>query len=262
MARQARPESSTGYYHVMLRGINREYLFKRDKEKKLFLEMLKEQGSEADKFFELAAYCLMDNHVHLMVKAEKAALSKLMKVVSLKFAAHYNRIHNRIGPVFGDRFRSEGIEDDAYLLGAIRYIHMNPVKAKITDDMSQYMWSSYNEYLHGIKYLDESQRSFMLEMFNGKLQSFIAFHARDDDTEHLETPEDTAKNRRELASRIMESFCVEKGITTAKELVSNPALFEEMCRRLTEKAGLSLRQTAELLETSLKKVFLALHEDA
>ncbi|MBS3937003.1 MAG: transposase [Peptococcaceae bacterium] len=68
MARKPRQESSTGYYHVMLRGINRDFLFKRENEKRLFLELVKEQ--QDDKLLELVAWCIMDNHIHMMVKSE------------------------------------------------------------------------------------------------------------------------------------------------------------------------------------------------
>ncbi|MDP3058039.1 MAG: transposase, partial [bacterium] len=129
MARQARQASSTGYYHVMMRGINREPLFRRDVEKVHFLELVKEQ--QASGAFELAVWCLMDNHAHMIVQAELNKLSKAIKVISLKFAARYNHGHKRLGPVFGDRYRSENIDEDSYLIGASRYIHNNPVKAGV-----------------------------------------------------------------------------------------------------------------------------------
>jgi len=74
-------------------------------------------------------------------------MSKAIKVISLKFAARYNKGQQRIGPVFGGRYRSECIEDDSFLLGALRYIHLNPVKAGLTDGPATYLWSSYNEYV-------------------------------------------------------------------------------------------------------------------
>ena len=89
----------------------------------------------------------MSNHLHIIVKTEMATFSRAVKVISLRYAARYNRLHRRVGPVFGDRYRSEVIEDDAYLLGAIRYIHMNPVQARLVADPADYQWSSYREWV-------------------------------------------------------------------------------------------------------------------
>lgn len=68
----------------------------------------------------------MSNHLHAIVKTELATLSRAVKVINLRYAARYNRRYRRVSPVFGDRYRSEVIEDDAYLLGALRYIHKEP----------------------------------------------------------------------------------------------------------------------------------------
>ncbi|MBT9177491.1 MAG: hypothetical protein DDT20_01824 [Firmicutes bacterium] len=259
MARQARQESSTEYYHVMLRGINRDFLFEQDKDKHIFLGLLSEQQSE--KLIDLAGWCIMGNHVHMLVKAERLALSRTIKIITLKFAARYNRRHQRIGPVFGDRFRSECIEDDAHLLGALRYIHLNPVKAKIVKSAAAYEWSSYGEYCNGAQFISEEQRAFVLALFGGNLTSYAEFHALPDSTEHLEIPEDLEMLRRERAAQLLEDFCREKGIERRQHLLSNPEFFADIVMRLTQGAGLSLRQAAELLETSHRRVWQAMQDD-
>lgn len=258
MARKPRQESSAQYYHVMVRGINRDFFFKRDSEKQLFLELVKEQRE--DKLLELAAWCIMDNHVHMIVKAGIASMSKAIKIISVKFAARYNKAYERTGPVFGDRYRSESIEDDTYLLGVLRYIHLNPVKAGMTVSPSQYQWSSYGEYVNRAKHISQEQRVFILGMFGGNQERFVDFHARPDDTEYLEIPEDREKYRRELALSLLEAFCAEKHVTRAKQIHSNPELFAEICLRLTQGAKLSLRQVAEVLDTSHGRVHRALKD--
>jgi REP element-mobilizing transposase RayT len=258
MARQARQESGTGYYHVMMRGINREFLFKRDSDKAYYMELVREQ--QVNRMLELLAWCVMDNHVHMIVKAEKEEMSKAIKIISLKFAAHYNREHKRIGPVFGDRFRSENIEDDKYLLGALRYVHLNPVKAKLVNDMAAYRWSSFVEYLGQAHYVTDGQKAVALELFGGDLQRFITFHAQEDDSEYLEIREDVEQNKEALASAAIETFCRENGVMHAKEIQASPELFGELCRRLVHGVGLSLRKTAEYLATTHQKVHQALQE--
>jgi REP element-mobilizing transposase RayT len=258
MARKPREESLTGYYHAMLRGINREFIFKRDSDKKIFLDLVKEQQEE--NLFQLAAWCIMDNHVHMIIKADIGSMSKAIKVISLKFAARYNKAQQRTGPVFGDRYRSECIEDDAYLLGAIRYIHLNPVQAGIVSSPSLYPWSSYDEYMNEARYINKHQRLTTLEMFGGKVQSFAEFHARPDDTEYLETREDLEKYRMTVASRVLEESCSEKGIVSAREIHANPELFAEISMRLIQGTKLSLRQAAELLETTHGRVHQAVQD--
>ncbi|MDP3059095.1 MAG: transposase [bacterium] len=259
MVRQARQESSTGYYHVMIRGINRESLFSRELDKKNFLELIVEQ--QASGAFELALWCLMDNHAHLIVQAELNKLSKAIKIISLKFAARYNHDHKRSGPVFGDRYRSENIEDDSYLIGATRYIHNNPVKAKLVSDPTEYDWSSFGEYLNEVRYIGQAQKEFVLGLFGDSLSDFAAFHRQEDDVRYLEISEDVDRYREELATKIVEEFCSSNGIVSARQVQNNPMLFEEICRRLVEEAGLSLRKTAEHLETTHNKVYEILREN-
>jgi putative transposase len=89
----------------------------------------------------------MDNHIYLLMKVNNEDLASIMKGIAVHFASFYNWKYQRVGHVFQDRFRSEAIEDDRYLLAAVRYIHNNPVKASISVTPEGYMWSSYSQYL-------------------------------------------------------------------------------------------------------------------
>ncbi len=91
------------------------------------------------------AWCLMSNHVHLLLKAEKIP-ELFMKKLGCSYVPYFNRKYERVGHLFQDRYRSETISDEKYMLAVIRYIHMNPEKAHICK-MKDYPWSSYNEYL-------------------------------------------------------------------------------------------------------------------
>ena len=145
MPRQARIESETGYYHIMTQGINKDKIFEMDKEKEIILQYLKEKTQE--EACQIVAYCIMDNHMHIIINAEKDELASAMKKINISYAMSYNQRHKRIGPVFRDRFKSENITDERYLLGAIRYLHNNPVKAKKIEKAEGYKWSSLREYL-------------------------------------------------------------------------------------------------------------------
>jgi len=259
MARQARQESGTGYYHVMSRGINREFLFSLDSNKQVFMQLVAEQ--QAANMFELAAWCIMGNHVHLLLKADREQISRAVKVINLKYAAHYNRCQKRIGPVFGDRFRSERVEDDTYLLGLIRYLHRNPVQAELVSDVAAYPWSSYGEYLAVPRFISPQQKDFVLSLFSNDRKDFVAFHSQVDDNDYMETKEDTEKNKRTRAISLIEYFCERHGVLHARQLKGHDELFTELCIELVTGAGLSLRQDAEYLETTHHKVYAALKEE-
>ena len=116
----------------------------------------------------------MDNHVHLLLRVNNGQLLALiMKKINLKYALYYNKIENRNGHLFQNRFRSEAIEDERYLICALAYVHNNPVKAYIVDKAENYKWSSLQEYNGVVKNLiNESTIIGINEMLNG-IDNFI-----------------------------------------------------------------------------------------
>ena len=147
MPRKARTKSATGVYHVMLRGINRQRIFEEGGDYRKFIQGLKRYRDECG--YELYAYCLMPNHIHLLIKEGSVPISRVFRKIGASFVYWYNKKHDRVGHLFQDRFKSEVVEDEAYLLAVTRYIHMNPVKAGICDEPGDYTYSSYNDYTRG-----------------------------------------------------------------------------------------------------------------
>ena len=127
MSRQKRDRSSTGVYHIMLRGINRGDIFLEDDDKDVFLNILLQKKSKGE--YTLHAYCLMDNHLHLLIQEKKDDIARIMKRIGITYVSYFNKKYQRIGPLFQDRYKSEKVENDGYLLTAMRYIHNNPVAA-------------------------------------------------------------------------------------------------------------------------------------
>lgn len=163
MARQARKASVSGVYHVMLRGINRQRIFEDSQDEQKFLELLRLYRKRCG--FALYGYCLMGNHVHLLLKEAARpcvitingvdvetgpgeALKTVFKRVGVSYVLYFNRKYRRTGPLFQDRFRSEPVDTDEYLLMALRYIHLNPVKARLCSKPEEYPLSSFREYLN------------------------------------------------------------------------------------------------------------------
>ncbi len=145
MPRSARRVSSTGIYHVMVRGINRSPIFLNDRDKRLFFKII---GDVKDTFsFKLYAYCIMDNHAHLLLYENDSSIGEIMKRICGSYGNNYNKIYGRMGHLFQDRFKSECVETDAYFVTVSRYILNNPVKSGIAKSADDYKWSSMREYL-------------------------------------------------------------------------------------------------------------------
>lgn len=145
MARKARQLSSTGIYHIMLRGINKDRVFFTKDDESVFLDFLAKVKERFN--FSIYAYCFMENHVHLLVKeSESGLISTFMKILLVLYVAWYNIEHHRCGSLFQTRFRSEPVEDARYFQQVVRYIHRNPVKAKKCKHVWQSKKSSYNLY--------------------------------------------------------------------------------------------------------------------
>ena len=144
MPRQARKKSSTGIYHVMLKGIDDRNIFLEEGDRKKFLTQLFQAQKKSG--FQLLAYCLMDNHIHLLLE-ELEDLGTAMKRITVGYVLWHNHQYGRTGHLFQNRYSSEPVEDDAYLVTVARYIHQNPVKAGMVKKADSYPWSSYRHYM-------------------------------------------------------------------------------------------------------------------
>lgn len=169
MPRTMRKASSTDIYHVMIRGVDRMDIFRDDQDRHVFLSYLKMRLDESGG--DICAWCLMTNHVHLLVRFELGVLSQFMRELGAQYALYFNSRHRRCGHLFQNRFKSEPVEDEAYFLTAVRYIHQNPAKAFMVKGC-RYRWSSFEEYL-GDPVI--ANCGLTLEAFGG-LPNFLAFH--------------------------------------------------------------------------------------
>ena len=144
MPRQARKKSQNNIYHIMFRGINRQQIFEDAEDNAMFLEVVNEYKSVCN--YKLFAWCIMGNHVHLLMRFDGEPMQLAFKRICGKFVYWYNAKYRRFGHLFQDRFKSEPIQDDNYLIACVRYIHQNPVKAKIST-LQDYLYSSFSEYM-------------------------------------------------------------------------------------------------------------------
>lgn len=129
----------------MLRGNEKKDIFKCDEDKQRFIDTVyrMKQGHR----FSLHAFCLMDNHVHMMISEGEDDIAKVIKRIAVSYVSYFNEKYKRVGHLFQDRYKSEAVSEDAYVLTLARYIHQNPLKAGMVKEMLDYRWSSYNGYL-------------------------------------------------------------------------------------------------------------------
>jgi putative transposase len=144
MARPLRIEFPGAVYHVTSRGDRQERIFHSDDDRLLFLETVAEAMERFDA--QVLAYCLMDNHYHLVLHTRRGNLSRLMRHVNGVYTQTFNRRHGAEGHLFQGRFKAILVDRDAYLLTLCRYVERNPVAAKIVKSPGQWPWSSYRAH--------------------------------------------------------------------------------------------------------------------
>ena len=145
MSRPLRIEYPGAWYHVMNRGAGRQAIFAHDDHRALYLELLREIVEMFK--VEVHAYCLMDNHYNLLIKAPHANLSRAMRHLNGVYTQRFNRSVKTDGSLFRGRYKAIIVDADAYLLSVSRYIHRNPVEADIVKKAERYAWSSYRAYI-------------------------------------------------------------------------------------------------------------------
>lgn len=245
MARKARKQSKTGYYHLMVRGNNREKVFLRAIEKQYFLKLVQHQVDNGKIL--IVAYCLMDNHAHFLIHSDLLEMSEAFKWINIKFAGMYNNKYKRVGHVFQDRYRSEVINIEGHIIRVMRYIHNNPVKARIVAKPSDYQWSSYKSYVDKKDNLVSSnEKQMIMDLFSGSMEQFVEFHSEEETHEFLETEEDIELEREEKALIIIDKYCQQHEII-ANELRNNKDVLEKVVNELIETNYLSHRRIAGLL---------------
>lgn len=144
MPRKSRTISSTGIYHIILRSVNQHIIFEEDADYQKFLYILSDCKITYD--IDIFAYCLMDNHIHLLLYSSPDTLSSFFQSLGTRFVRWYNTKYARSGHLFQERFHSSPVESKSHYLATLAYIHNNPVNASICKYQSEYPWSSFNAF--------------------------------------------------------------------------------------------------------------------
>ena len=253
MPRQSRKNSGTGIYHVMLRGINRQDIFEDSDDYFKFIKLLNQSAHPKDEkglslapTCQLYAYCLMPNHVHLLIRESQESIGSVIKRIAVSYASYFNRKYQRVGHLFQDRFRSEPVDDMKYFITLIRYIHQNPVAAGIVSNVEDYVWSSWVEYTEARPCLFpvcttshvfvRMPKADLIELVKTPLAKTAAF--LDVDTSHTRT---------DMSDEEIKEYLKERhGVSAATEIATWSRGMQSDIIRDLRRQGAGLRQLVRL----------------
>ncbi|MEG9295848.1 transposase [Mangrovibacillus sp. Mu-81] len=245
MARKARKKSKSGIYHVMMRGINKQLIFEDEGDKRKYLELLVKCKTKSE--FKLFAFCLMDNHVHLLIKESEVPISDIIKRISSSYVYWFNKKYDRCGHLFQERFKSENVEARAYFLTVLRYIHQNCLKAGLASTVFNSKWTSIHEYYKNSNIIDTA---FTLQLFssdpNKAIHSFTEFIQQNNDDKCLE---DLPSNRK--TDNEVREYLKTLGIQNSSELQQMHKEFRNgILVEIKKLDGVTIRQLSRITGVS------------
>ena len=242
--------SSSGIYHVVTRGNGRQIIFNDDGDRSTFLNKLVESARPHQ--VSLLAWCLMDNHVHLLVQDSSNNMSAALQTLLGSYARYFNRKTGHVGHVFQQRFYSEAIETDKQFLAALRYIHVNPERAGMCD-AAAYPWSSYREYV-------EEPRTCNVQLgleLAGGAQAFIEL------CEAVKVDEVGFEGAYRLSDEeavaVVVAVCQAHGTVDAAAIKTLPVKKRDLLLRQIVGNGVSVRQAERLTGIGRNTIFRAAH---
>lgn len=220
MPRFPRNHQKTNYFHVITQGINKSFIFDNPEDIKYYIKNMYEITNKCNVV--IKAYCIMNNHAHLLINAESTEqLSKYMQCLNTRFAVYFNKRYKRVGYVFRDRYKSEGIYDEKHLYNCINYIYNNPVKAGICNKPEEYKYSNYKK----INYEFDEKYTFI-------------------DIEHRDST---------LYIKIIERFLIENKINKS-QLKNDKIKLKQLIIILKDKYNISFRQMSKLIGISRETI--------
>ncbi len=229
MARQARVKSATSIYHVMLKGLDG---------RNIFLEKLNKAREIGG--FELYAYCLMDNHVHLLIK-EGEELGTSIKRMTVGYVQLHNNKYGRTGHLFQNRFSSEDVEDEQYLMKGVRYIHRNPLKARMIARLEEYPWSSYDKVIQAYQRDSSTLDIEIIKDYFPTAADFVHFSNEENQDDFLEINQKTRWYNAQLTDMLRQNSeyqdLGEQSFEKRNQLI----------RQIQQETGSSIRQLSRVL---------------
>lgn len=243
MTRLPRNYVQTSFFHIIVQGINKEYIFNKSCciEKYINLMLF-----NIDEFIDIIAYCVMNNHAHILVRVENIDVMKQwMHKVNTGYAIYYNKLHNRVGYVFRNRYKSQVIINDKHLYNCMNYIHNNPVNAHICKSPELYEYSSLKRMYKGDTKNVYDRISNILSKSNISYNYQIDDISKNDNMFFLECDIDKEEMCKDVVSNFMSKYQVDmKGITVNKKYL------KELVQTLRFNYNISYRKMEKVLHIS------------
>lgn len=241
MARHLRIQFCGGLYHVLTRGNEKKDIFRDDRDRSHYLEILFRYKHELE--FNLYCYMLMPNHTHLLIETPLGNIAKIMLCVNTSYATYFNKRHNRVGHLFQGRYKSIVVDKENYLLQLIRYIHLNPLRAGMVERLEDYRWSSHQTYLSGLDKMELISLEVVLAHFGRSLaasirgyRDFINSPAGNQD---IEVTNGAFIGRDEFVEDLKEKMRLNESQTISRRIEKEEISFNTILAALSKKSGLS-----------------------
>ena len=220
-----------GYAHIIVRGVARMAIFEEPMDYKYYIKLMHRHSDDTG--VTVCAYCLMENHVHLLVRYESENICKFMQKLGISYSKYFNNKYDRTGHLFQNRYIMEYVFDESYFLTVLRYIIQNPEKAGICK-AQHYRWSSLSDFDSPANFVDISMAVEIL----GSTENFYKFVTKLNDDKCMEYFRDENRIEANVAERMRICLGVENvmDIATYDKKVRNESII-----KLSE-AGFSIRQ--------------------
>ncbi len=251
MTRPLRIEYAGAFYHVINRGIAQENIFLNDRDREKFLEYLE---AAFERFsLTIHSYCLMDNHYHLLTETSEPNLGRAMQWLNVSYALYFNTKRKRKGHLFQGRYKAYIVDADEYLKSLSRYIHLNPVRAKLVIKPGDYKWSSYNAFTGKAKAPEWLETRYLLAYFHQKRKRALQLHRNFCEEVDVESLNNPAKDAVEglilgdenfvklMQGRLLSFKSDEKEVPQLRGLKPRPAV-EKVVKEVGRKFGCGIKE--------------------
>ena len=251
MPRKPRLFSSTGMYHITLRSINHHIIFEEDADYQKFLFILSDCKTKYD--IDIFAYCLMNNHIHLLLYAAPDKLPTFFQSLGTRFVRWYNRKYSRCGHLFQERYYSSPVENASHYLAALVYIHNNPVKASMCRFASEYRWSSAAAFYGKKDPLINLSHSYEIAGSKDALYQYFAVNDISGEESLVST---VGKQPKQLISdeNALYIFKSVTHLTSTSEVQNLTKIKRNDYIRNLRQNGLTVKQVARLMDVSVTTV--------
>ena len=230
---------NTNLLHVMVQGVNKEYIFENEKYIKKYLDILEKSKKMLN--IEILAHCIMNNHAHFLIYVDNISeLGEFMHRSNQTYSQFYNKEKNRVGVLFRNRYRVEPIYNIKYLINCIKYIHENPVKANLVSKSEDYPYSSYKDYKNNV---GVTQKQIMIDIF-GKECNYRELFQNTFEKRYMDVADSKVDDSKEYIMAGINEFRENTG-KTASEILSERKTLRELIIFLNEECNIRFKEVGD-----------------